>query len=63
MNFFQTIHFKIMKQFITNREMPVLLKVALEKFFGDVVAKILIFQVGLWNFNKKARNVRFDRFQ
>ena len=41
--FFQTMRPKNMKQSITNRELPVLLKNAFIKFFGDVLAVILIF--------------------
>ena len=42
-NFLQTMRPKNMKQIITNRELPVLLKDAFIKFFGDVLAVISIF--------------------
>jgi len=46
-NFFQTMRPKNMKQIITNRELPVLLKGAFINFFGDVLAVISIIEVVL----------------
>ena len=42
-NFFQTMHPKNIKQIITNRELPILLKDILIKIFGDLVTAISIF--------------------
>jgi len=52
------MHPKNIKQFITNRELPVLLKDVFKKAFGDVVEVISIFEVESMTFIKKARHLR-----